>query len=159
MIRPFGPADEPAAVGLLDVELGGRWQARLGEVQDVLSLPGFVAEVRRELVGVATYSMTAERAELAAIAVRSDHRLLGLGSALIDAVVSAVKDEGAVELWLVTTNDNLDALGLYQRRGFYLSEVRPGAVDISRRLKPSIPLIGQHGIPLRDELVLVRPLR
>jgi hypothetical protein len=27
-----------------------------------------------------------------------------------------------------------------------------GGVDDARRLKPSIPLIGEHGIPSRDEL-------
>jgi len=40
--------------------------------------------------------------------------------------------------------------------------VLPGlfpSVDAARALKPSIPLVGEHGIALRDELVLVRPLR
>jgi hypothetical protein len=38
---------------------------------------------------------------------------------------------------LATTNDNLEALRFYQRRGFVLSALRPGAVDDSRRrLKP-----------------------
>ena len=59
---------------------------------------------------------------------------------------------------LITTNDNLDALRFYQRRGFALTELRPGAVDESRRMKPQIPLVGAHGIPIRDELVLVREL-
>ena len=30
------------------------------------------------------------------------------------------------------------------------------AVDRTRRMKPSIPLIGFHGIPIRDELTLVK---
>ena len=56
-------------------------------------------------------------------------------------------------IWLVTTNDNLDALRFYQRRGFSLCALRAGAVDDSRRrLKPSISLTGAYGIPLRDEL-------
>ena len=79
---------------------------------------------------------------------------------LIEAIASALIDTGARELWLVTTNDNLDAIGLYQRRGFHLTELHPGAVDAARALlKPSIPLVGEHGIAMRDELVLVRPLR
>jgi hypothetical protein len=61
-------------------------------------------------------------------------------------------------LWLVTTNDNLDALRFYQRRGFRITEVRLGAVDEARRtLKPGIPAIGASGIPIRDEIVLERP--
>jgi len=58
-------------------------------------------------------------------------------------------------LWLVTTNDNVDALRFYQRRGFCLVCVHRGAVDHSRaHLKPEIPLAGNNRIPLRDELEL-----
>jgi hypothetical protein len=32
--------------------------------------------------------------------------------------------------------------------------VNPGAVDEARKIKPAIPLIGLHGIPLRDEIEL-----
>ena len=65
------------------------------------------------------------------------------------------RDAGCTRLWLVTTNDNVDALRFYQRRGFRLRALRPGAVDEARReLKPEIPEIGDHGIPLRDELEL-----
>jgi ribosomal protein S18 acetylase RimI-like enzyme len=158
VIRPLAAADEEAASRLLDAEVAGRVQARLGEVHDVLALPGLVAEAGGGLIGVATYAVNGERAELAVLAVSSGHRRRGVGSALIEAVVSAAVEAGTTELWLVTTNDNLDALGLYQRRGFRLGELRPGAVDASRRVKPSIPVLGRHGIPLRDELVLVRSL-
>ena len=54
LIRPLGPEDEPGASHLLDVELAGRMQARLGEVHDVLALPGLVAAVDEEVIGVAT---------------------------------------------------------------------------------------------------------
>jgi hypothetical protein len=65
-----------------------------------------------------------------------------------------------VRLWLVTTNDNVDALRFYQRRGFRLAELRPEAVTLSRRaLKPEIPMVGAHGIELRDELELDLELR
>ena len=158
LIRELRPADEAQASELLERTVAGRLQARLGEVHDVLSLPGVVAELDGGLAGVATYAVGGVRAELAALAVDSRHRRAGVGSALIDGVVSAVARQGAGEVWLVTTNDNLDALRLYQRRGFRLQEVRPGGVDAARALKPSIPEIGQHGIPLRDELILVRPL-
>jgi hypothetical protein len=59
-------------------------------------------------------------------------------------------------LRVTTTNDNLDALRFYQKRGFQIVAVRPGAVDESRRVKPSIPVIGEHGIPIRDEIELER---
>ena len=56
---------------------------------------------------------------------------------------------------VVTTNDNIEALRFYQRRGFRLTLIRPGAVDRSRaELKPEIPESGAFDIPLRDELEL-----
>jgi hypothetical protein len=60
---------------------------------------------------------------------------------------------------VVTTNDNVDALRFYQRRGFRLDALRPGAVDEARRARKSeIPAIGEHGIALRDEIELVSDL-
>ena len=62
---------------------------------------------------------------------------------------------GCTVVWLTTTNDNLDALRFYQRRGFRLSALRVGAVDAARAtLKPELPAIGSYGISLRDELDL-----
>jgi hypothetical protein len=59
----------------------------------------------------------------------------------------------------VTTNDNLAALALYQKAGWRLSELRAGAIDSLRRsVKPSISEVGEHGIPLRDELELSKDL-
>jgi len=157
-IRELTPADEATVERLLDAELGGRVQARLGGVHDVLALPGFCAWLGDRILGVATYALDGDRAELAAIAVARDRRFVGIGSALIDAVVSTVAAHGGRELWLVTTNDNVDALRLYQRRGFHITRLHSRAIDRARELKPTIPLRGRYGIPMRDELILVRPL-
>jgi hypothetical protein len=61
---------------------------------------------------------------------------------------------GCSRVWLITTNDNLHALCFYQRRGFQLVAVHRDAVSRSRKIKPSIPLIGANGIPIRDEIEL-----
>ena len=79
----------------------------------------------------------------------------GAGSVLIAAVRETAARRGCRRLWLVTTNDNVDALRFYQRRGFRLAALRPGAVDDARRnLKPEIAAVGEYGIVLRDELEL-----
>ncbi|HEX2383185.1 MAG TPA: GNAT family N-acetyltransferase [Acidimicrobiales bacterium] len=157
-VRALEQSDLAAASSLLDAELGGRQQARLGVLHDVLAVRGVGAWDADQLVGVATYDIDGERAELAAIAVRSDRRLAGVGSRLIAAVADATAGAGVRELWLVTTNDNLDALRLYQQRGFELTELHRGAVHQARGLKPAIPELGNYGIPIRDELVLTLPL-
>jgi GNAT superfamily N-acetyltransferase len=83
----------------------------------------------------------------------------GMGSALIEAIASSAAALGFEAIRLTTTNDNVDGLRFYQRRGFQLTALRPGAVDESRRLKPTISMTGQHGIPIHDELDLIRSLR
>ena len=61
---------------------------------------------------------------------------------------------GCKQLWLITTNDNINALRFYQKRGFMLVAVHRNALELSRKLKPEIPMIGNDGIPLRDEIEL-----
>ena len=124
----------------------------------MLALPGLAARRDGVLVGIVTFERASPRAELAALAVRHDQRNRGIGAALVEAAAAAARRTGAHELWLVTTNDNLDALRLYQRHGFRLAELRRDALEAARRDKPQIPMVGEYGIPLRDELVLVRPL-
>ncbi|MEY2461653.1 MAG: hypothetical protein QOG30_3483 [Acidimicrobiaceae bacterium] len=153
-VRRLEPSDAAAAESLLESELGGRMQARLGEVHDVLAATGFCAWDGDRPVGVATRSGS----ELAALCVVADRRGSGVGAALVEAVAADAVADGHDELWLVTTNDNLDALRLYQRHGFRLTELHAGGVDRAREMKPQIPLVGKHGIPMHDELVLTRPL-
>ncbi|MGA8903311.1 GNAT family N-acetyltransferase [Bradyrhizobium sp.] len=56
----------------------------------------------------------------------------GAGTALIETAGQLARQQGYVRLWLITTNDNVDALRFYQRRGFCLVTVHRGAVDRSR---------------------------
>ena len=69
------------------------------------------------------------------------------------AVEQQAREAGARRIWLITTNDNLDVLRFYQRRGYRLAAVFPGAVDEARKQKPTIPLTGFYGIPIRDEIL------
>lgn len=157
MIRPLTNADEQVAARLLDEALGGRDQVRKDELVDLLAHRALGAFVDGELAGVATYSVEgAGVSELVGLAVLSPYRRRGLGAALVDASLEAAATGGATRMWLVATNDNLDALALYQRQGFRVVRIRRGAVDRARLLKPSIPELGAHGIALHDELVLER---
>ena len=85
------------------------------------------------------------------------HMLVGVGSALLEAVVAAARRAGCRRVWFITTNDNLPMLRFSQKRGFSLVAVYPKALDESRKLK-EISEIGLDGIPLRVELELERLL-
>ncbi len=151
VIRPYGPPDLVWAAPMLDREFGGRLQARRGELLDVLDLPGLVAQRGGKTVGLLTYQQSGADYELALLWAAERRR--GVGTALLQALQQEVA--GGSRIWVVTTNDNLDALRFYQRRGFVLRVLRPGAVaDARRRLKPEMPEFGGYGIPLRDEIEL-----
>jgi ribosomal protein S18 acetylase RimI-like enzyme len=125
-------------------------QARKGTLIDALDCPGFVAEHTGSRVGLLTYRLGEDDAEIVFIETTEQHS--GIGTELLDACLTKAAGR---RVWLVTTNDNLDALRFYQRRGFVITDVRPGVVDDARRLlKPQIPEIGSFGIPKRDEIEL-----
>lgn len=79
----------------------------------------------------------------------------GTGTALVEAVRLPARRQGCTRLWVITTNDNVDAVRFYQRRGFRLVRVHRRAADRSRAsLKPETPEVGAYGIAKRDEIEL-----
>jgi ribosomal protein S18 acetylase RimI-like enzyme len=151
-IRPLVDADEAWAGAFLDDRMGGRHQARRGELLDALAFPGFVAEIADAPSGLVTYRDEGDEWELFCIVVHPPAE--GTGTALVNALMDAARARGIRRIWLVTTNDNQRALRFYQRRGFRLCGLTPDGVAASRAVKPTIPVIGQDGIPVRDELEL-----
>ena len=138
-------------------------QARRGELVDALEGEALVADagVGGEPVGLVTWLVDAAgaSAEIRCLAVAPGARGAGLGRALVEATHARLRADGVSRAWIVTTNDNLRALAVYQRMGYRLVELRAGAVDAARRtLKPSIGEVGEHGIPIRDELELALDL-
>ena len=151
-VRSSGTEDEQAVAAFLDAHGAGRI-ARLGELVDALAQPHLIAHDDDGLTGVLTYIISGGECEV--LTLHAEHPRRGAGTALIDAVKTLAQQAGCTRLWLLTTNDNVDALRFYQRRGFRLAKLHANAVDYSRtRLKPEIPRIGNYGIPLRDELEL-----
>ena len=115
-------------------------------------LPGFVALHESEKVGLVTYNITYESCEI--VTINSTYPSSGIGTALLEAVENTAIKCGCKRLWLITTNDNMNTLRFYQKRGFVLVAVHRNALERSRKMKPEISLIGIDGIPLRDEIEL-----
>jgi ribosomal protein S18 acetylase RimI-like enzyme len=153
-IRPFESSDHEWAYSLLFPRGGTSRVASRQVLYDPLTLPGFVAWRDGERIGLTTYRPDGEECEL--LSLDSAVQDAGAGTALIGAVVEAARSAGCRRVWLITTNDNTHALRFYQRRGFRIREVRPGAVDREREtIKPEIAVLGNDGIPIRDEIELV----
>ncbi|MBA2876130.1 GNAT family N-acetyltransferase [Thermaerobacillus caldiproteolyticus] len=126
-------------------------------VYDCSELDGFAAiQDSGEIVGLITYIFKAEECEI--ISLDSVIENQGVGSALLQQVEAFAAQHGCVTIRLITTNDNLHALRFYQKRGYQIVKVFPNAVEKARQIKPSIPLVSSDGIPIRDELLLIKQL-
>jgi ribosomal protein S18 acetylase RimI-like enzyme len=152
-VRDATPADRPAVDALHDAVWGGPVVVGHGRAFDLRTLPTLLAEgPDGRVVGALAYEIADSAMEV--VSIVADPPGSGAGGALLDAAVGVARAARANRVWLVTTNDNLDALRMYQRHGMRLMRLDPGAVDRSRAVKPEIPLVGAYGIPLRDELTL-----
>lgn len=157
-VRPaVSPEDRAWCLDLWQREWGGEAMVTRGRVHRLQDMQAVIAWSGGIRVGLAAYRLEGESCELMSLNAVVEGQ--GAGTALLAAAESAAAAVGCRRLWLITTNDNLDALRFYQRRGYRLAALYPGAVDEARRVKPAIPLTGNHGIPLHDELELEKRLR
>jgi GNAT superfamily N-acetyltransferase len=154
-VRPLVEADRAAAAAWIRERWGDDVMAGHGELFRPSEHDGFVAG---DWVGLVTYRIAGAACEITLI--DADPAGRGTGSALLAAVIDAARTAGAVRVWLITTNDNLDAIAWYEHKGFAVSEVRPGAVDEARAmLKPSIPpRNASNGLAISDEIELTLAL-
>ncbi|MBN2103595.1 GNAT family N-acetyltransferase [bacterium] len=113
-------------------------------------MDGIIAWMENGKSGLVTYKIEDLSCEI--ITLNSLIPSIGIGTALMDAVKTLAAENQRTKVWL-TTNDNLDALRFYQKRGFRIARIDHRSIAYARQFK-SIPEIGETGIPIRDELEL-----
>jgi ribosomal protein S18 acetylase RimI-like enzyme len=150
--RPLGAADAAWVARYVAEQWGSEVVVVHGAIYRPAELPGFVAAADGETVGLLTYHIDGDACEI--VTLDSQREGQGIGAALIEAAKAAAQRAGCRRLWLITTNDNTHALRFYQKRGFVLAALHRDAVATSRAIKPEIPMIGNDGIAIRDEIEL-----
>ena len=155
-VRALDATDDRWKRSTLEAAWGSTLVARLGEAIDAADLPGFVAVDGDEAIGLVTCALRHDGLEIVTIQALLEGQ--GVARALMDRVLVHGRSVAAGRLWLVTTNDNTRAFRFYQRWGMDLALAVVDGVAESRRVKPSIPTVGNDGIPLRHELVFERLL-
>ena len=113
---------------------------------------GVGAYSNERLHGIATWVTKGKTMSI--VAVNAFTEVRGVGVGLVDAMVRHGRDNGMAILRANISNDNVVALRFYQKRGFRISALHRGIYDAMRQIKPSIPLTGLDGIPMRDEIEL-----
>jgi ribosomal protein S18 acetylase RimI-like enzyme len=96
-------------------------------------LAGFVAIEADERLGLITYRATEEDCEV--VTLNSLRPGRGIGTALLRAVQQKA-DERGLRLWLITTDENTDAIRFYENRGMTRRARHRDFVEVVRRYKP-----------------------
>ena len=132
---------------------GGSHQMILrGESVAFCKAPGFLAVTEKGIIGAVTYRIQGEVLEILSLDSLLESR--GIGAWLTFLALATGRKEGCEKAVVITTNDNLRALGFWQKQGFHLIRLYPDSMIAAREKKPEIPLIGENGIPLCHELEL-----
>lgn len=121
-----------------------------GAVVDMTKVDGFIAYNGNEIIGLITYRLFDDVCEILSLDSFKENQ--GIGTTLIDEVRKIAIVKKANRIVVITTNDNIHAIRFYQRRGFDMCNLYHNAIDISRKLKPEIPLLGDHDIPIQHEI-------
>jgi len=152
-VNPVTEEDKPVTTEILKNAWASTISVSKGKALDASELPGFVAVQDDEIIGLITYHIKDNECEI--VTLDSLFEGIGVGTALVMAVKQTAINAGCSRLWLITTNDNFEALRFYQTRGFLLVAVHRNAVTEARKnIKPEIPLYGLESIPIRDEIEL-----
>lgn len=151
-IRPILNSDKQFVVQALKNLWGSEQIVYSGVTFDAGKLPGFIAEENERIVGLVTFFLNQESLQI--ISINSLTPGKGIGTTLIEEVIKVAHKNGLGKILAVTTNDNNAAIEFYKKRGFTISKIKKGAAAMSRKVKPEIPLLGESGIPIEDEIEL-----
>lgn len=151
-IRRLTSEDIPRVRQFWSEQWGGDFVVSHGTVHRPEDVEGFVVEDGEFWDGLITFKISNDECEV--ISLDGLREGQGIGTNLLRKVIEEARTRKCRRVFLITTNDNLYALSFYQRRDFELVTIRRNAMDETRKLKPTIPIIGQNRIPLRDEIEL-----
>jgi ribosomal protein S18 acetylase RimI-like enzyme len=121
-----------------------------GELVDMTVLDGFVAYENLNIIGLVTYRIKDNECEIMSLdSLKERH---GIGTSLVSKVIQIAIKNKCIKVKLISTNDNINAIRFYQKRGFDMVRIYYNSLEIARKIKPSIPMIGEFNIPLKHEI-------
>lgn len=151
-LRRLTPEDLPRLRQFWVEHWGGDFMVTRGKIYRPEQLEAFIVEDGDEWIGLLSFIIVDNELEVTSLDSLREGQ--GIGSKLLTHAIEEARARNCRRIFLITTNDNLNALGFYQKRGFELVTIHRNALAETRKLKPGIPLIGMNTIPLRDEIEL-----
>ena len=148
-IRRIKKDDGEEIYGFLHDHWSSHEIVSLKKVHDATLLEGFIApSPAGDLNGLITLDVTDHGCEI--VTMNSVYKGRGTGTNLMSCAEIFARETSCKRLWLVTSNDNVEAMAFYMRRGFRMSKVHRDALNEARKSNPSIPTHGHHGIEMHD---------
>lgn len=118
-VRRLEPQDAEALATLDRVCFDDVWHLPAADILAMLpGVAGFVAVQDGQLIGYNMVSTSREAGTVGRLAVRPDHRDRGVGSTLLAAGLTWLRDGGGTDTTLCTQQGNMASRRLYRRFGF-----------------------------------------
>ncbi|MFW9833405.1 MAG: GNAT family N-acetyltransferase, partial [Candidatus Thorarchaeota archaeon] len=92
-------------------------------------LPGFIAEVNGQKVGLLTCHIQNRSLEIVTLNVLRPGK--GIGRSLVERVRNVAVSENCTRIWVITTNDNKPAMLFYEAVGFKFVKIHRKAIEDS----------------------------
>lgn len=153
LVRQAEARDQEGVQALFTRDFGRLRLVAFGQDLHLESLPVLVAELEADLAGALAYRDAGDEFHVVALATDPMWQRSGVGGHLVVEAERMAQALGRPRVAVSMTNDNLPSLYFYQRRGYRIDVVLPGEVV---RHVGGEPVTGFAGIPIRDELRLVK---
>lgn len=150
--RQVEPQDAQVIKNLMSKHWGGEPLIIRGQAYYPSKLPGIFALEDTKIIGLLFYEIKNHECEIVVFEVFDKFK--GIGTQMLNKLIEIAKNLHCTRIFLMTTNDDLDALRFYQRRGFHLCGIHFNTHAKAKELKPNLGDIGDYDIPIRDEIDL-----
>ncbi len=150
VVRQIAPGDRDWVAKVLVEQWTSTSVARRGELVEAGGLPGYLVTLGARRVGLVLVDVKDRAYEVVAISTTEPGH--GVGRALMERCFAEARTTRCRRMWLVTTNNNIAAISLYQRLGMDMCALHRQAVQLARELKPTIPLRDATGVPIDHEV-------
>ena len=148
-VREATSADRASAVDLFAREFGARPLVADGHPVTLDELALLVAETDGGIAGALAWRSVERGLHVVTMATDPMWQRSGVGGHLLAEVELLARQQSQPRVIVTMTNDNIPAFYFYQRRGYWLSAILPGAIA-----KHAGETVGFAGILVRDEIQL-----